>query len=83
MAGSYDESKDEKLESLTAFEDKYNKIIVALHRYNGGEPKLSISRMKAEHGQFHFAKSLGRLTFDEFAAVARAAKQIFQNHGKG
>lgn len=78
---AYDETLDEKLGELVVAETKYSKLIVSLHRYNAGEVKLAISKMQNTQGRWSFGK-LGRLTYEEFSAVAKAAKQLFAEVGR-
>jgi hypothetical protein len=78
---AFDASKDKLIERAVAFEDPYNRISVALHSYNGAAPKIQITRERSEKGNWGFAKT-GRLTYDEFAAIARAVKQLWSNRSE-
>jgi hypothetical protein len=80
QTNSYDESKDKCIHDAgIVFEDQYTQIQAQIYAYGDkGKPKLQLTRKKFDkkRGEWLFAK-LGRMTYDEFAAVARAAKEGF------
>jgi hypothetical protein len=73
---AYDAKKDITVASRVAVNDGTNTLIVCIQRYNGGEPKIQISRtVKLNNGETQYAKQ-GRLTFAEWEAVNKAVDQM-------
>ena len=76
----YDSSKDKLLWGRDdVFKSEYSRLSVDIFQYDGkGKPKLQITREKfdKEKNDWEFVK-LGRMTLEEFSAVARAAKEGF------
>lgn len=70
----YDKSKDQCLWEEEACSDEYSSLTVGIYQYgDNGKRKVQISRMK----KGEFAK-LGRMTYDEFTAVAKTVKRGFE-----
>lgn len=85
MAGDFDASKDVVLwERDRAYSDDYNELNVSIVRYDTGKPKVQISRRKYDKKsqEWTFVK-LGRMTYEEFSAVARATKEGFTDVAEG
>jgi hypothetical protein len=66
---AFDKSLDKELFSETA-EFETSKITVSVHSYNGGTPKLQLSRTNLDpnSGDFKWSK-IGRMFKDEVEAV--------------
>ena len=75
--GSYDPRKDENVASTRAYEGEHTYLMVRVMRYSGGQAKIDIvrERLNREAGD-DLRLKLGRLTYEEFAAVARAVKKF-------
>lgn len=85
MPGDFDKSKDIVLwERDRVFADDFNELNVAIIRYDTGKPKVQISRRKYDKKsqEWSFVK-LGRMTYEEFSAVARATKEGFSDVAEG
>lgn len=78
MPSDFDKSKDIVLWEREAFRDDYNELTVAIIRYDTGKPKVQISRRKYDKKSqdWTFVK-LGRMTYEEFSAVAKTVKEGF------
>ena len=73
---AYDPKKDTTVASRVALDDGTNTLTVLIQRYNGGEPKIQISRtLKLNNGETQYVK-LGRLTFAEWDAVNEAVSEM-------
>lgn len=83
MSREYDKSKDICLWEEDACSDEYSSLTVGIYQYgDNGKRKIQISRQKK--GEF---VKMGRMTYDEFSAVAKAVKRGFEDietasHGK-
>ena len=80
MSGDYDKSKDKVLWSRDdVFKTEYSRLSVDIFQYDGkGKSKLQITREKynKDKNDWDFVK-LGRMTYEEFVAIAKAAKEGF------
>ncbi len=72
----YDETKDIELGRKQAYESEHTFLIVSVHRYNNGQAKIQIDREKKNRQYGNEKPKLGRLTYEEFAAVARTVKEF-------
>lgn len=79
-AQGYDSAKDKLVHDCgTVLEDDFNRLSAAIYQYGDkGKPKIQITREKFDNKQdkWIFAK-LGRLNYEEFVAIAKAAKEGF------
>ena len=75
--GGFDESKDEILMGPVVAETDSAQFELKIVSYNGGEPKLQISRFsETEDGGRRYQK-LGRTTRDEWDEIAEAAMELW------
>jgi hypothetical protein len=73
---AYDAKKDITVASRVALDDGTNTLLVCIQRYNGGEPKIQISRtVKLNNGETQYVKQ-GRLTFAEWEAANKAVGEM-------
>ncbi len=73
---AYDAKKDITVASRVALNDGTNTLIACIQRYNGGEPKIQISRtVKLNNGESQYVKQ-GRLSFSEWEAVNKAVSEM-------
>lgn len=76
---AYDQKKDKCLAEKVVFENNVNRITVGVYQYNGGDPKLQLSRqlIDDEKGSFKFAK-LGRLHPEEAKEVVKGMQELLK-----
>lgn len=75
MSQEFDKSKDRCLWEEEAYSNEYGSLTVGIYQYgDNGKPKIQISRQKK--GTF---VKLGRMSCDEFSAVAKAVKRGFED----
>lgn len=73
---AFDPSLDKELNKKEkAFDD--TKIIVSVMSYNGGKPKIQISRQNRNENGWIFSK-LGRLTEEEAKALSQMLQEILE-----
>ena len=73
---AYDAKKDITVASRVALNDGTNTLLVCIQRYNGGEPKIQISRtVKLNNGDTQYVKQ-GRMTFSEWEAANKAVGEM-------
>ncbi len=77
---AYDRKLDEKLAEEVAFEDDRTQLTVRVMSYDGGEPKLQLSRKwNAEREQggdpAWIFRKVGRLTIAELEAVVKCMEK--------
>ena len=75
---SYDENRDITHGQIKAVDNEKTAIVVSIRQYDTGERKIAIdrSRRDAQRGGAWVWTKLGRMTYNEFAAVARAVKAL-------
>lgn len=74
---AYDAAKDKELANWDL-----GQIVVTVNQYNGGEPKVGISRKYEKNGEERLMRS-GRLTMEEYADVVAHSDEIMAAAGKG
>lgn len=77
-ATGYDQARDRLVHDCgVVYEDQYNQILASIFIYGDkGKPKIQLNRRKFEKGEWIYAK-LGRVTYEEFAGIAKAVKAAF------
>lgn len=66
---------------LDSFDGGSTQLKVSAHAYNGGEPKIQISRLvRFQNGNVGFRKA-GRMTVEESLAVAGVVPEIINQVG--
>lgn len=77
MGVSFDESKDKVLAGPVVAESDDARFELKIVSYDGGAPKLQVSRFsEREPGERRYQK-MGRTTRDEWDAIAEAALELW------
>lgn len=74
---SFDPDKDQILVTTKAVSKSGRGIKVTLHRYDGGVPKVQISRFFSKLGGEDRWAKLGRMSMDEWKKVRAAVDGVF------
>lgn len=75
----YDESKNEVIISVGFDADNDTFIEISVVSYNGGEPKIQLSRYTMD-GEERKYRKLGRLTFSEATKLCAALPPIVESN---
>jgi hypothetical protein len=80
MVRTFDETKDQVLDSRTGIERERTRILVQICSYNGGQAKLQLKRENKSSDGWTFAK-LGRMTGEEFSELVPVALELIDANG--
>jgi hypothetical protein len=73
---AFNRDLDVVVASKEAFADEKTAVSVSVHTYNGGDPKVQLSREYIKRDGTRSFRKLGRLTMAEATAVANVLPEL-------